>query len=120
MLVRNVYNGTLVRSFAVGAPVREVALSATAVFALTKTAILSKTISGVPLGPIRVPKGAYGLSASSAGVVFAVGRTIHFVARTGTAKVLARAGGRPVGLSIVGDRVAWGDGTRVRAVSVAG
>jgi dipeptidyl aminopeptidase/acylaminoacyl peptidase len=64
------------------------------------------------------------LLASGSTVVVRVGRTLHAVdARTGSRRVLARAGGVPIGLSFAGRRLAWAEnrsgGAYLRAVEVA-
>jgi hypothetical protein len=46
------------------------------------------------------------VSAGSGGIVFRVGRSIYVLSGR-TPKLLARAPGTPVGLSIEGRRVAW-------------
>jgi Tol biopolymer transport system component len=63
------------------------------------------------------------LAASGRSVVFRAGRGIYVIhARSGRLRLVARAAGTPIGLSIVGRRIAWAEnargGARVRAVTL--
>jgi dipeptidyl aminopeptidase/acylaminoacyl peptidase len=74
----------------------------------------------VNLGKRRV---ASTLAASGRRVAFQAGRSIFVIdARSGRLRLVARAAGTPIGLSIVGRRIAWAEnlrgGARVRAITL--
>ena len=63
------------------------------------------------------------LAASGGRLTFHIGRTIYVLgARRGRLRAVARASATPVGLSIVGRRIAWAEnlrpGARIRAVTL--
>lgn len=65
------------------------------------------SVSGALIGATVVPKGtASELSISSAGIVYRVGAKIYLV-RGGLSKLVWKAQGTPIGLSIEGRRIAW-------------
>ena len=67
--------------------------------------------SGARLGSTPVPSStARTLSASGEGVVFAVGKAVRLLnLRSGSQRELWQASSEPVGLSITGGRVVWGE-----------
>jgi hypothetical protein len=63
---------------------------------------------GTVIATTPVPKAtAPQLSVSSAGVVYRAGSTIYLLTRTGAPKLVWKARGTPIGLSIEGNRIAW-------------
>jgi hypothetical protein len=80
--------------------------------------------TGAPLGSVPVPAGTSPeLGASDRLIVFRVGRSIRAVdPATNGVSTLTKAGATPIGLSIVGVRVAWAENVggrgRIRSVSV--
>jgi WD40 repeat protein len=66
--------------------------------------------SGKAVRHVKLPNGASTFSMAGTRVVFRTRRTIRlFDGATGRTSTLAVAGGSPVGLSIVGSRVAWAE-----------
>ena len=87
--------------------------------------VLFDAASGELRGLVRTPRGTgSGLGASASWVVYSVGRLIMALdVRTRARRVLARADGTPIGLSVSGRRVAWAENlaprkARVRAVTL--
>lgn len=82
--------------------------------------------TGQPRGSLPVPKTTTpALTASDQLIVFRVGRSLRAVnLATHRARVLAVAAARPVGLSLEGSRLAWGENLngsyRIRALYVSG
>lgn len=77
------------------------------------------------LGVVRVARGtATAIAANDRAVVYRVGRVIRRVdVATGTIRTVAKAAATPVGLSLVGSRLAWAENlrggvSRIRAVSL--
>jgi hypothetical protein len=80
--------------------------------------------TGAPIGSVPVPAGTSPeLSASDRLIVFRVGRSIRAVdPGTNGVSTLTKAAATPIGLSIVGGRVAWAENVagrgRIRSISV--
>jgi hypothetical protein len=68
--------------------------------------------SGARIGTTAVPKAtATELSLSKAGIVYRVGRKIYLLG-SGDPKLVWRASGRPIGLSIEGRRIGWAENVK--------
>jgi hypothetical protein len=82
--------------------------------------------TGTGLGSIDVPSNTTPeVSASDQFAVFRIGRFIHALAfATGHSRTVAETVGRPIGLSLEGNRVAWAENVkgrgRIRALSLNG
>jgi hypothetical protein len=126
--VRDARSGTLVTSIAPSGTPVEVALSGD-VLALLEQNADGLTVAwydpsnGTPLGSLPVPPTATGLAAGRGVVVFRVGRSIRVLeASAKHPRVVAKAAGMPIGLTVDGLRVAWAENVagrgRIRAVTV--
>ena len=106
--VRDATTGALVSRFTPPGTVRALALSGS-VAAVVDDAAIERydPNTGALLGTTDVP-GASELAESGHTLVYAVGNRIKAMdATTGTQQVLAVSPGPPIGLSVVGKRVAW-------------
>jgi hypothetical protein len=123
-------SGSRVASVSVQSTPVAIGLSATALAVLGRSAgrlVLDwyDATSGKPLGTLKLPPGAAPtLSVGDRTIVFRVGRSIRAVAIHGKrVRPVAKAGGTPIGLSIVGNRIAWAENVggrgRIRAVTLA-
>jgi hypothetical protein len=75
---------------------------------------------GTLIGTTAVPRTtASELSVSKAGIVYRVGSRIYLVAGNGVPKVVWKASGTPIGLSIEGRRIAWAENVKGRGRIVA-
>jgi hypothetical protein len=80
----------------------------------TKALIRYATQSGAVLGTSVVPKAAASeLSVGKAGIVYRVGARIYLVG-TGGPRLVWKASGTPIGLSIEGRRIAWAENSKGR------
>ena len=78
----------------------------------TKAVIRYAAKGGALLGTTVVPKAtASELSVSKAGIVYPVGRSIY-VLGSGQPKLVWKASGTPIGLSIEGRRIAWAENVK--------
>jgi hypothetical protein len=85
----------------------------------TKALIRYGTQSGALLGTTAVPKAAASeLGVGKAGIVYRVGARIYLLG-TGNPKVVWKASGTPIGLSIEGRRIAWAENVNGRGRVVA-
>ena len=74
---------------------------------------------GSVIGTNTVPRGtAPRLSVSKAGIVYRVGKSIYLLA-SGKPKLVWKASGTPIGLSIEGKRIAWAENVKGRGRIVA-
>ena len=112
---RGLFNGVAHRSSSVApvGSVRAIALDFHQLAVLIERADGTKAIErynpeqGTLIGTTSVPRTtASKLSVSKAGIVYLVGSKIHLLAG-GTPKLVWRASGTPIGLSIEGKRIAW-------------
>lgn len=72
-------------------------------------------LRGTLMGTTSVPKTtASTLSVSKAGIVYRVGSKIYRIAGDGTSKLVWKARGTPIGLSIEGKRIAWAENVKGR------
>jgi hypothetical protein len=70
-------------------------------------------LQGTLIGTTSVPKTtASTLTVSKAGIVYRVGSKIHLIAAAGTSKLVWKASGTPIGLSIEGKRIAWAENVK--------
>lgn len=126
--IRDAATGALVTSIAPGGTPVAIALSGD-VLALLERAANGMTLawydaaSGDVLGSVPVPAGTTGLAAGRRVVAFRVGRSIHaLVTSAKHARVVAKAAGVPIGLTVDGLRIAWAENVagrgRIRAVTV--
>jgi len=79
-------------------------------------------LNGARQRSLTAPRGtADQLDAAGRWGVFSTGRTIRALdIRSGRTSVLATAKAIPIGLSIEGRRVAWGEQKRIRAITLPG
>ena len=74
---------------------------------------------GAVIGTTAVPRGtAPGLSVSKAGIVYRVGKSVYLLG-PGKPKLVWKASGTPIGLSIEGKRIAWAENVKGRGRIVA-
>jgi hypothetical protein len=91
-----------------------------------KLAWYSATKSGTAIGSVDVPPGtAPEVSANDQIAVFRVGRFLHVLTfATGHSRTVAETAARPIGVSLVGSRLAWAENVngrgRIRALYVNG
>jgi hypothetical protein len=127
--IRDARRGTLLRTIQLGGRPVAIALSSQLVAALIKPPSGHARIEryafhgGRRLGSTIVPETTVpGLDASLGVVVYRSGRTISLLDEHGTSRMLARARGLPLGVSIEGRRVAWAENVEgrgyVRALTV--
>ena len=120
--------GRLLLSIRLDGVVRDLALLRDQVIVLLEQPDGSRVIrrfnvkSGAQLLPSRtLPAGTAEASAGAGGIVFHVGRSIYML-HGNAPKLLARAAGTPIGLSIEGRRVAWAENVhghgRIQALTV--
>jgi hypothetical protein len=67
----------------------------------------------------RIALAATGLATGSIGTVYRVGRTIYLLSNRQQPKLVWRAAGTPLGLSVEGRRIAWAENVKGRGAIVA-
>jgi hypothetical protein len=125
--VRDAVSGAALSRVTVAGAPSQVALGATYEVVLARTASGERLLryrwsDGALLGSTAVPRNATNLGIAGRRIVLSSGRAIRLVdAATGAVRTVARARSNPIGVSIEGRRLVWGErlGRRSRIVAVA-